>query len=136
MCVWCVWIDRSIFVIQNLLAFFLYKRALLVPGTATFAVRQSDPFVFSIVFQSKIAATHVTVHTTWCNQFRLQIINPVTINVLSVFLIYFRRMEGISFVIVLWFYPFLGVPFTPVFETVRNHRVFNSILCREIDLQV
>jgi len=37
-------------VIQKLFAFFLKKRALLVSGAATFAVRQFDSFSFSIVF--------------------------------------------------------------------------------------
>ena len=64
------------FVIQNFFTFFLNKRALFISWAATTAVRQFDSSCFSIVFISKIAAAHVTVHATWCNQLRFHIIKP------------------------------------------------------------
>ena len=54
-------------IVQDLITFFLNERALLVSGTAPFAVRQFNSLVPNIVYQSKIVATHITVHATNCN---------------------------------------------------------------------
>ncbi len=65
-------------IVQKLITFLFNKRALLVSRTTPYTVRQFDPFRFSIIYQSKIVATHITVHTTNRNQFRLQVINLLT----------------------------------------------------------
>jgi hypothetical protein len=64
-------------IVQKLFTTFLFeKRALLVSRTASYAVRQPNPLSFSVIYQSKLVATHVTVHATNCNKFRFQVMSP------------------------------------------------------------
>ena len=54
-------------IVQKLIAFLLNERALLISRTATYAVRQFNSLISSIVYQSKIVATYIAVHATSSN---------------------------------------------------------------------
>jgi hypothetical protein len=65
-------------VVQKQLASFLEKSALFVSRSATFAICHSYSFVSNLMFQGKVAATNITIHSTWSYQFLSHLTEPST----------------------------------------------------------
>jgi len=53
------------FVVHKQLASFLEKRTLFVSRSATLTVRHSYSFRSDIIFQGKVAAANIAIHSTW-----------------------------------------------------------------------